>query len=780
MAEKKVSYDILTEFYIEAYKMKMFGDISIGDAEDGGNYYLTEKQKRALALLQDDTTLFVGYAGAARCFNPDTLVRTSTGYVKIKDVKIGDLVLSYNKSADKLEYKNVLNKYKYRISQKVVNINNQTLATYDHKVLFRGEWTKIGVLRKRILETDRRQLLHFGSWKIGNFKSSGFRQINADETCLRRERVSSYNDKSKWEIYNYKDAQGGVKSLCTEPTQQSNRKSQKPDKNGQQIGKSRMDEPTRKLPTRIGKRKTWQYLESWRKATSQLFETWFGQWMCKTDGRKSKGNPVEVQTPNLHKKDVGGRIWCFPLCNSGCDTEKLEARCITEQEIRESKIVDYEGYVYDLEVKDNHSYVITKDNLIVHNSGKTLLECFWLTFQCLAYPGVGYALCRKEISVLKKTALVTLFRMLDFYRLQDGVHYRFHDQKNKITFANGSEIFLIDTAYQPSDPLYSRFGGLELTGCAIDESNETEIDSIGTLLTRCGWRKNDDYKLPRKLYECFNPDRGHVYERYYKPYRDKNESEFRKFIPALPADNPHPSIKSWIEDVIKEGNKIRIQRLVYGNFDYDDNPDALCDYDAICDLFANDRVKETHEKYISADLAMQGRDKFIASYWKGNVCRIAIDKDKSSGKEIENDLKALIRNHGVYNSRVVADADGLGNYLESYIKNIKPFRGNKRAMNFKDYDNIKSECAWKLAEMINKREIRIICTPKQEEAIKQELAVCLKRDNLDSDDQKKKLVKKPQMKRELGRSPDYFDNLLMKMIFHLTRRDSKTFTVRAE
>ena len=132
-------------------------------------------------------------------------------------------------------------------------------------------------------------------------------------------------------------------------------------------------------------------------------------------------------------------------------------------------------------------------------SGKSLLECFWIIFECLAYPGVGYGLARKELSVLRKTVLITLFNLLNHYRLKDGDDYKYHEQKNKITFKNGSEIFLIDTAYQPSDPLYTRFGGLELTGCAIDESNESDIDAIGTLFSRCGWRKNEVYGIHKKM-----------------------------------------------------------------------------------------------------------------------------------------------------------------------------------------------------------------------------------------------------------------------------------------
>jgi len=411
-------------------------------------------------------------------------------------------------------------------------------------------------------------------------------------------------------------------------------------------------------------------------------------------------------------------------------------------------------------------------------SGKSLLECFWIIFECLAFPGVAYALARRELTVLKRTVLSTLFNVFSTYRLKRDEDYKYYEQKNFIKFTNGSEIYLIDMAYQPSDPLFTRFGGLELTGAAVDESNESVLDAIGTLFTRCGWRKNEEYGIKKKIFETFNPDHGHVYKRFYAPYRDDEETEYRKFIPALPADNPHPAAKEWIEDIIKENDKTRIQRLIYGNFDYDDNPDSLTDYDAINDLFANDKVKPEHTKYISTDLAMSGRDRFVTVLWRGNVAEFIIDKIKATGKMIEKDLKKLIQSKGVYNSNVVSDADGLGNYLESYIKNIKPFRGNKRATKSREYDNIKSECAWKLAEMINKRDIKIVCTEKQEESIKQELSICLRRDNTDLDDQKKKLIKKPQMKRELGHSPDYFDVLLMKMIFHLKSHAGRKLKVR--
>lgn len=718
--------DILTKFYVEAYKKGMYSSISIGK-DLKGNHYLTNKQIGALKLLKDRTTLFCGYGGSARCFVPETYVKTIDGYKYIRDIRSGDYVLSYNRLLNEFGYKRVIKKYTFVLCSptKMIKFENNLISTHGHRYLFRGRWTKAKELKRRAMGKSRGQLFCFFRRKVGNIKSQKFRQ------------------------------------------------------NRQSCGEFGMDDTQRKLSSRNGWWSAWEFVDKRRATASELFKTWFGQWNVFIDGEKHIRNKKEICSKKVHTKNVSRGIWGVSNNNKGCDSKKdLVAREITKDEILASKDIYYKGTVYDLEVEDTHSYCVTKDNIVVHNSGKTLLECFWIVFECLSYDGVGYALARKELSVLRKTVLLTLFNLLSYYNLVDGVDYKYYEQKNKLVFSNGSEIFLIDMAYQPSDPLYTRFGGLELTSAAVDESNESDINAIGTLFTRCGWRKNYEYGIKKKMLETFNPDKGHVYSRYYIPYRDKIEGVSRKFIPALPSDNPHPAVQEWISDVIAEGDSSRIQRLVYGNFDYDDNPDNLVEYSAICDIFANDKVEKKGIKYISADLAMMGRDRFVGVYWHGNVGTIEIDKLKSGGKEIEKDLRGMIRKHGVYNSNVVSDADGLGNYLESYIRNIKPFRGNKRAVNAKDYDNIKSECAWKLAEMINKREIKIICNDAQEQEIKQELSVCLRRDNTDSDEQKKKLIKKPQMKKELGHSPDYFDVLLMKMVFHLTRGSGKKFAVR--
>jgi hypothetical protein len=208
-------------------------------------------------------------------------------------------------------------------------------------------------------------------------------------------------------------------------------------------------------------------------------------------------------------------------------------------------------------------------------SGKSYLLCYWLTIMCIAYPDTGWGMGRRELTNLKKTTLITLFKVFKECDLESGRDYTYNQQLNIITFSNLSQIFLIDTAYKPSDPLYARFGGFELTGCAIDESAETAYSAIEILYTRCGRRRNHEYGIRRKMLETFNPDKGHVYKRYYKPQKENAPKPRHIFITALPSDNPSPEVPDYVAGILATASKATIQRLIHGNFEYDDVKGAL-------------------------------------------------------------------------------------------------------------------------------------------------------------------------------------------------------------
>jgi len=379
---------------------------------------------------------------------------------------------------------------------------------------------------------------------------------------------------------------------------------------------------------------------------------------------------------------------------------------------------------------------------------------------------------RAKMKTLKETTYQSFLKVAKLQGLSANTHYHVTSGNHKeypncILFPNGSVILMKDLMHYPSDPEYDELGSLELTGAFIDEANQITNKAKQIVGSRIRHALQENGLTPTMLMTC-NPAKNWTYGDFYKPSNEGRMLHYRKFIQSLVTDNPDIE-PTYIEN-LQQLDKVSKERLLYGNWDYDDDPSALCEYDAICDIFTNDHVKKG-KKYISADLAMQGRDKFIAGSWSGLICTIDIDQAKSTGRSIEIALKQLKVEKGVMNSNIVADADGLGNYIESYIANIKSFHGNQRAKD-DQYANIKAECGFKLAELINQGKIKVICTDEQREALKEELSACLKRDKIDADNQKKRLIPKDKMKELLGHSPDYLDMLLMRMYFEIKKEFS--------
>lgn len=405
-------------------------------------------------------------------------------------------------------------------------------------------------------------------------------------------------------------------------------------------------------------------------------------------------------------------------------------------------------------------------------SGKTVIEVTAIIFDCLAYDGIAWGLARKELTTLKRTALLTLFKQLSFYGFIQDRDFNYNQQLNKIVFNNDSEVFLIDTAYKPSDPLNTRFGGFELTRCAVDESNETAQDVIDKLFERTGWRLNEKYNLKRKLFECFNPAKNHVYSRFYKPFVDKLETLFRKFVLALPSDNPNPAVAEWIKDILQDDKipEATKQRQIYGNFEYDDNPYSLFEYNNILNLFTNEFIKPTQTRYLTCDIAYTGSDKFVLIVWAGLVIEKIIAIDKIDDTQVSKKINELRIEHRIPLKNVIYDADGLQTFTRNsansgvlsgatqFNNNAVPIKINGKKENYK---NLKAQCYFMLAD-ICKDNLLFIQEKNYRTQIIQELEQINRLPF--SDDGKLSLEKKDAIRERIGRSPDFADAIMMRML----------------
>lgn len=393
--------------------------------------------------------------------------------------------------------------------------------------------------------------------------------------------------------------------------------------------------------------------------------------------------------------------------------------------------------------------------------GKSYLGCVWLIYSCLKYPGTRWLMGRAVLKNLKESTLKTFLEIIAKWGLNERIKYNSID--GYVRFDNGSEILLKDLFLYPSDPEFDSLGSTEFTGAFIDEASQVTEKAKNIVLSRLRY-KLDQYNLIPKLLICSNPAKNWMYAEFYKLYISSHLPIEKAFIPALPSDNIN--LSPYYIDNLKRLDEVSKQRLLFGNWEYDDDPAKLMEYDALCDLFTNTYV-QTGTKYITSDLAMQGRDKFVIAYWEGMQCKIVLIRDKSSGKMIEEDLKRVAEQKNVSRSHVVVDSDGMGNYLESYMSDIKAFHGGNSAFDKEEYANLRSECYFKLAELINKREIYIDCDNIDiKNKIINELEQ-IKRDKVDNDEQKKRIIKKEDIKKNIGHSPDFADVLMMRMYFEV-------------
>lgn len=394
--------------------------------------------------------------------------------------------------------------------------------------------------------------------------------------------------------------------------------------------------------------------------------------------------------------------------------------------------------------------------------GKSYLGVSLIFGDAFIYPGTHYFIARKKLTDLRKYTIPTIHEVLNNWGL-DKRYYKYNGQDNYFELYNGSKVFLVEAKYMPGDPLYERFGSMQMTRGWIEEGGEFEEDSYSNLKASIGRWKNDEYKLKPKLLTTCNPKKNYIYRNIYKPFKQGELIETTKFIQAFINENKKLP-KEYVENLYRTLKGNARQRLLLGNWEYDDDPDSLLDsYDAILDIFTN-KVNDG-KRYITCDAARFGKDRAIIMVWSGYKAIAKTVMAISKTTDISSKIVEYQRKYGIPNRHTIVDEGGVGGGVVDQVGCIG-FISNARAKKMKDkdnFDNLKSQCAFILADKINDSEIRIDFnyTQKEKDEIISELEQ-LKREDSEG---KQKLIKKAKMKENIGRSPDWLDTFIMRMYF---------------
>ena len=398
--------------------------------------------------------------------------------------------------------------------------------------------------------------------------------------------------------------------------------------------------------------------------------------------------------------------------------------------------------------------------------GKSALGCYWLLKNCLKYPGTRWVMGRAVLKTLKETTLNSFFNIAEMQSLKAGIHYNFNAQSNAIKFPNGSEILLKDLFLYPSDPNFDELGSLEITGAFVDECNQINEKAWNILKSRIRYKVDENNLIPKMLGSC-NPSKNWTYLNFFKPNKDNNLKPSKAFIQSLLNDNPYIS-KHYKESLLQLDENSK-QRLLYGNWQYDNDPSALMPFEKITAIFNNEHIAESGEMFITADIARLGRDKSVIGIWDGFKCIHIITLDKNRITEVSELIKDTANLYKVPYENIIVDEDGVGGGVvdilncHGFVNNSSPLE-NPETREKENYNNLKSQCYFRLAQKVNQNAI-FVKTNTYQSTIIEELEQ-VKQYQMDKDS-KKAVMPKDKVKEILGRSPDFSDMLMMRMWFDL-------------
>jgi hypothetical protein len=219
--------------------------------------------------------------------------------------------------------------------------------------------------------------------------------------------------------------------------------------------------------------------------------------------------------------------------------------------------------------------------------------------------------------------------------------------------------------------------------------------------------------------------------------------------------------------------------------EYVDNAGALFRYTSLVDMFSN-TITKSNEKYLIVDVADDGSDKTVFSFWQGLEAYRFDVYARLNTETIINQIRESAAQERIPFSQILVDAigvgagvasssllDGIVGYKSSYGA-IRTDQDPTRLPNVHyradaplttEYKNLRSQCVFTLARLVNDHLIAVKTTDvRLKEAIIEELSLY---QDASKGDGKRMPTEKEDIKALLGRSPDISDTLIMRMYFEV-------------
>lgn len=236
---------------------------------------------------------------------------------------------------------------------------------------------------------------------------------------------------------------------------------------------------------------------------------------------------------------------------------------------------------------------------------------------------------------------------------------------------------------------------------------------------------------------------------------------------------------AYLGNLMAQDEETKAQ-LLHGNWKVVLSDKDIYDYNSFLGILDNVRDVKRTGKYITADIAMEGSNMFVIGYWEGWELMDIEVIPKSKGDKVIEEISAMAKKHGVNNSDIIYDADGVGSFVDGFIKGAIPFHGGGGAIEIRDevsnklikenYANIRTQCYYRSGLRCARGDMKVNKSVQNrmyndKMMVRQRLMYerkAIKKD-AKTPDGKLKIIGKDEMKSKLnGDSPDLFDMIMMR------------------
>ena len=280
--------------------------------------------------------------------------------------------------------------------------------------------------------------------------------------------------------------------------------------------------------------------------------------------------------------------------------------------------------------------------------GKSWFLCAEVIKNAMMFKGNRLVIIRKELSVARRTILVTFFSICP-----PEIIKSYNQSSLTITFVNGSILTFMEANIN-KDPLLNKIKGLEIGWAGIDEANEIGIQVYQILKTRLRWVLPSGDKPRYEIRLTSNPENCWLIPTFIQ---STNSNEV--YIQSLTSDNYSVDSEYYrnLQEAFRD-NPIMLKKYLEGDWSMIDSINQLIPSEYISNC--QKMLFDSHSRAIGIDPARYGDDRTVfVVLFDGNIYSIKTYQ-KTSTSEIVTKAIELMQEFDVVAHQVGIDGVGIG------------------------------------------------------------------------------------------------------------------------